>query len=149
MKKPSLNTFFSSGPETEVVKRNEEEEEGLVRSLAMTRSKIAKRNIVSNKALAGKLSAEALYSVLQPLVFDFWNKPLFLPFKTDSTCCLAMLNPMILVKNMLLGNAVASFKDELIKISIQFPQALVTVGHISGTENPSDVLTKLYRDPIQ
>ena len=56
---------------------------------------------------------------------------------------------MILLKNMLLGNWIASFKDELIKISIQFPQALITVGHIPGTENPSDVLTKLYRDPIR
>ena len=50
---------------------------------------------------------------------------------------------------MLLGNPVAAFKDELVKISIQFPQALITVGHISGTDNPSDVLTKLYRDPIK
>ena len=115
----------------------------------MTKSKIRKRNIVFHEALAGKLSAEALHTILQPLLFDFWDKPLLLPFKTDSTCCLAMLNPMILVKNMLLGNAVASLKDELVKISIKFPKAMLTVGHIPGTDNPSDFLTKLYRNPIK
>ena len=50
---------------------------------------------------------------------------------------------------MLLGNAVASFKDEIVKISIKFPKALLTVGHIPGSDNPSDVLTKLYRNPIK
>ena len=104
---------------------------------------------MSHEALAGKLSADALYCVPQPLVYDYWDKPLLLPFKTDSTCCLAMLNPAIQLKNMLLSNAVSAFKDELIKISIQFPKSLITVGQIVGTENPSDVLTKLYRDPIR
>ena len=121
--------------------KKEHRKEDLIRSLAMTKSKIGKRNIVSHEALAGKLSAEALHSILQPLLFDNGDKPLLLPFKTDSTCCLAMLNPMILVKNMLLGNAVASFKDELVKISIKFPNAMLTVGHIPGSDNPSDVLT--------
>ena len=121
----------------------------MIRSLALTRSKIAKRNIVSHEALAGKLSADALYCVLQPLVYDFWDKELLFPFKTDSTCCLAMLNPTIQLKNMLLSNAVAAFKDEIVKISIQFPNSLITVGHVVGTENPSDVLTKLYKDPIK
>ena len=99
--------------------------------------------------MAGKLSADALYCVLQPLVYDYWDKELLLPFKTDSTCCLAMLNPTIQLKNMLLSNAVAAFKDELVKISIQFPNSLITVGHVVGAENPSDVLTKLYKDPIK
>ena len=57
----------------------------LLRSLAITRSKISKRNVVSYEVLAGKLSAEGLYSLLQPLVFDFWDKPLLFPFKIDST----------------------------------------------------------------
>ena len=144
----SSNHFFS-GPSKKADERNEEGDTELFRSLALTRSKIAKRNIVSHEALAGKLSADALFCVLQPLVFDFWDKPLLLPFKTDSTCCLAMMNPAIELKNMLLSNAIAAFKDELIKISIQFPKSLITVGHIVGTANPSDVLTKLYRDPIK
>ena len=98
----------------------------MVRSLAITRSKIAKKNIISHEALAGKLNADALYCVLQPLVYDIWDKPLLLPFKTDSTCCLAMMTPAIHLKNMLLSNAVAAFKDELVKISIQFPKSLIT-----------------------
>ena len=142
------NLFFS-GQKASDGKGNEEKETELVRSLAITRSKIAKRNIVSHEALAGKLSADALYCVLQPLVYDFWDKELIFPFKTDSTCCLAMLNPAIPLKNLLLSNAIAAFKDEIMKISIQFPKSLITVGRVTGTENPSDVLTKLYRNPIK
>ena len=121
----------------------------LLRSLAITRSKISKRNVVSHEVLAGKLSGEALQCLLQPLAFDFWDKELLLPFKIDSTCFLAMLNSQIELKNMLLTNAVASFKEELIKISSQFPRALITVGHIPGSKNPADSLTKLYKDPIE
>ena len=95
---------------------------------------------MSHEALAGKLSADALFCVLQPLVYDFWDKPLILHFKTDSTCCLAMLNPDIELKSILLANAMAAFKDELIRISIQFPKSLITVGHVLGSYNPTDVL---------
>ena len=99
--------------------------------------------------MAGKLSAEGLYSLLQPLAFDFWNKPLLLPFKIDSTCFLAMLNPQLELKSMLLTNAVESFKEEILKISIQFPLAMISIGHISGDLNPADSLTKLYKNPIE
>ena len=118
---------------------SEKEEEELLRSLAITRSKISKRNVVSHEVLAGKLSAEGLYSLLQPLAFDFWNKPLLLPFKIDSTCFLAMLNPQLELKSMLLTNAVESLKEEILKISIQFPLAMISIGHISGDLYPADI----------
>ena len=124
------------------------EDEVLLRSLAMTRSKIAKRNIVAHEVSAGKLGGEALRCLLQPLAFDFWNVELLLPFKTDSTCFLAMLNPQIEMRNMLLMNAVAAFKEELIRISLTFPRARITVGHTAGATNPADCLTKLYKDPV-
>ena len=60
-----------------------------------------------------------------------------------------MLNPQIELKSMLLSNAVESFKEELLKISIQFPQALVKIGHILGGLNPPDSFTKLYKNPIE
>ena len=55
-----------------------------------------------------------------------------------------MLNPGLELKSMLLSNAIESFKEELVKISIQFPEATITVGHFSGELNPADSLTKLY-----
>ena len=67
-----------------------EPEEELCRSIAITRSKICKRNVVSHEVSAGKLGGEALYCLLQPLAFDFWDKELLLPFKIDRTCFLAM-----------------------------------------------------------
>merc|ERR1711984_19886 len=123
-------------------------EEELYRSLAITRSKICKRNVVSHEVSAGKLGGEALYCLLQPMAFDFWDKELLLPFKIDSTCFLAMLNNQIQMKNMLLMNSVAAFKEELLKISCMFPRARITVGHILGDMNPADSLTKLYKDPV-
>ena len=77
----------------------------LLRSLAITRSKISKRNIVSHECLSGKLGAEALNTLLQPLLFDYWDAPIALPFKFDSTCFLCMLNPGLELKSMLLSNA--------------------------------------------
>jgi hypothetical protein len=69
-------------------------------------------------------------------------------FKFDSTCMLAMLNPKIELKSMLLCNAVESFKEEVQRISIQFPNASILIGHLPGVDNPSDSLTKLYKDPV-
>ena len=71
-----------------------------------------------------------------------------LPFKIDSTCFLAMLNSKIQLKNMLLMNAVAAFKEELMKISCMFSRARIAIGYIPGNMNPADSLTKLYKDPI-
>ena len=61
---------------------------------------------------------------------------------------LSMLNPAIELKSMLLCNAVESFKEEVQRISIQFPNASILIGHLPGVDNPSDSLTKLYKDPV-
>ena len=82
-------------------------------------------------------------------LYDHANYPLFLPFKSDSTCVLAMLNPRLELKTVLLANAVEAFKEDLRRISTMFPQALITLGYIQGTTNPADALTKIFRDPIE
>ena len=115
----------------------------------MTDSKICKRTVPSNEALAGKLGSEALFTLLQPLLYDHGGTALFLPFKSDSSCFLAMLNPQVDLKNVLLSNAVEAFRDDLRKISIAFPKAIITVGHIPGESNPADTMTKIFRDPIR
>ena len=74
----------------ERVVSSDEAKNELYRSLALTRSKICKRNVVSHEVSAGKLGGEALHCLLQPLTFDFWDKELLLPFKIDSTCFLPM-----------------------------------------------------------
>ena len=66
----SSNHFFS-GPSKKADERNEEGDNELFRSLALTRSKIAKRNIVSHEALTGKLSADALFLRAATLSFRF------------------------------------------------------------------------------
>ena len=123
-------------------------QENLDRALCSCKSKISKRNIPAHEALAGKLGADALHQILQPLCFDFSLEKLKFFFFMDSTCTLAMLNPQLDLKNMLLANAVSAFKEKLIEISIQFPNSVSMIGFIPGTMNPADGMTKLYADPI-
>ena len=59
-----------------------------------------------------------------------------------------MLNPILDLKNMLINNAIQGFKEATSRISTQFPNATITVGHVAGTENPADGMTKLFKDPI-
>ena len=47
-KNESPNLFFFSGLPEEIGKENKKENDELLRSLALTRSKIAKRNVVSH-----------------------------------------------------------------------------------------------------
>merc|ERR1711891_2117 len=122
-------------------------EEELYRSIAITRSKICKRNVVCHEVSAGKLGGEGLHCLLQPLAFDFWDKELLLPFKIDSTCFLAMLNGQIQLKNMLLMNAVTAFKEELMKISCMFPRARITIGHIPGDHDQLS-LFQFLKQPV-
>ena len=46
-------------------------QESLDRALCSCKSKLSKRNIPAHEALSGKLGADALYQILQPLCFDF------------------------------------------------------------------------------
>ena len=114
----------------------------------MCKSKIAKRNIPAHEALAGRLGSDALEQVLQPLLFDFSMKPLVFYFFWDSSCTLAMLNPKLDLKNMLLANAISSFKEKVGELSILFPNSIIKIGYIAGVQNPSDGMTKLFQDPI-
>ena len=120
----------------------------LDRSLVMCKSKIAKRNIPAHEALSGKLGSDALEQILQPLLFDFAMQPLAFYYFLDSSCTLAMLNPKLDLKNVLLANAVSAFKEKLIELSIQFPNSVTSIGFIEGGLNPSDAMTKLFPDPV-
>ena len=124
------------------------EADALDRSLVTCKSKISKRNVPAHEALSGKLGADALEQILQPLLFDFSLKPLVFYYLLDSTCTLAMLNPRLDLKNVLLANAVSSFKEKIVEISIVFPNSVGKIGYIEGSVNPSDGMTKLFPDPV-
>ena len=82
-------------------------------------------------------------------MYDRAHHSLLLPYKSNSSCVLAMLNPRLELKTVLLANAVEAFREELRRISTMFPQALITVGYIPWTTNPADALTKIFKDPIE
>ena len=106
------------------------------------------RNIVCHEYLSGKLRTDGLYTLLQPLLYYIRDHELNLFFLFDSTCTLAMLNPVLDLKNMLINNAIQSFKEGVSRISIQFPNANIMIGHLSAAENPAYGMKKLFKDPI-
>ena len=55
-----------------------------------------------------------------------------------------MMNPAIEMKS----NAIQAFKDEVTKISIQFANANITIGHLAGSDKPADGMTKLFKNPM-
>ena len=82
-----------------------------------------------------KLGSEALFTLLQPLLYNHGGASLLLPFKSDSSCFLAMLNPQVELKIILLQNAVEAFRDDLRRISIAFPKAIAQWA--TSQENPT------------
>ena len=89
-------------------------EEPLDRTVCISKSKIIKRNIPANEAMAAPLASDALATILDSLKYDFSDHPMEIHFLSDSTCFLSMLNPIIELKNTLFQNCVNSFKDRII-----------------------------------
>ena len=110
---------------------------------------MAKRTVVSHEVMAGRLAACGLFTILEPLIFDHKDEPLELINLADSTCVLCLLNLALRVKNVLLSNSIDSWKEGMSKISCCFPNALVSIGFISGEENPSDNVSKFFSDSVE
>ena len=119
------------------------------RNVCGAKSAISKRNVVAHEALSAPMSADALSIVIEPLVYDFADEPMHFYFYSDSTCILSLLNPAIIIKNVLLENCVHSFKEKLMDINSLFPKAVIKVGYIGSLENPADLCSKFFSDPIK
>ena len=63
----------------------------LYRNVALGRSRVAKRTVVSHEVMAGRLAACGLFTILEPLIFDHKDEPLELINLADSTCVLCLL----------------------------------------------------------
>jgi hypothetical protein len=48
----------------------------LYRNVALGRSRVAKRTVVSHEVMAGRLAACGLFTILEPLIFDHKDEPL-------------------------------------------------------------------------
>merc|ERR1712237_9705 len=114
----------------------------------MSKSAIGKRNIVAHESLSAPLAGDALDSILDSLKFDFYDYPFEVHFLSDSTCFLAMLNPMIDLKNTLFSNCVNYFKEKIMGISAQFKNVRITIGYVATDSNAADTVSKVLLDPI-
>ena len=120
----------------------------LDRTVCMSKSAIGKRNIVAHESLSAPLAGDALDSILDSLKFDFYDYPFEVHFLSDSTCFLAMLNPMIDLKNTLFSNCVNYFKEKIMGISAQFKNVRITIGYVATDSNAADTVSKVLLDPI-
>ena len=115
----------------------------------MCKSRVSKRNIVSNEICGALLGAKTLHNLVQPLIYDYEDQDLSMFMLHDSTCFLAMLNKKINTRNVLISNCIYGYKDVLSQISTQFRKSTIHICHIGGGDNPSDFMTKLLADPVQ
>ena len=99
---------------------------------------------MANKILSKVLAAEDLYKMVQPLLYDHSETALRFYIKGDSLCGLAMLNSQISIKSTLLENAVKSYLDTLMKISVEFRKSKIFIGYCQSENNPADLMTKVY-----
>ena len=113
-----------------------------------SKGKIAKRSTTAHEILSFPLSIKMLYFIARPLLGKFHDFPLKLFSVGDSTCTAALFNPELSIKNVLLRNAVNSTLDsgrDLIKL---YPKAILKFAWCQGTQNPADLMSKLFLDPI-
>ena len=62
------------------------EQGNLYRNIAMCKSRVSKRNIVSNEICGALLGAKTLQNLLQPLIYDYEDQELSIFMLHDSTC---------------------------------------------------------------
>ena len=108
---------------------------------------MSKRNIVAHEILSKVLAGEDLYRLVQPLLYDHSETALRFYIKGDSLCGLAMLNSQISIKSTLMENAIKSYLDTLMKITIEFKRSKILIGYCQSENNPADLMTKVFKNP--
>ena len=124
-----------------------EDDEHIEKALCLADGRLSKRNIVAHEILSKVLAGEDLYRLVQPLLYDHSETALRFYIKGDSLCGLAMLNSQISIKSTLLENAIKSYLDTLMKITIEFKRSKILLGYCQSENNPADLMTKVFRDP--
>ena len=94
--------------------------ENIEKALCLANGRLSKRNVVAHEILSKVLGSEDLYRLLQPLLYDHSETAPKIYIKGDSLCGLAMLNSKIAIKSTLLENAIQSYIDTLVRITIEF-----------------------------
>merc|ERR1712055_830685 len=124
-----------------------EDDEHVEKALCLADGRLSKRNIVANEILSKVLAAEDLYKMVQPLLYDHSETALRFYIKGDSLCGLAMLNSQISIKSTLMENAIKSYLDTLMKITIEFKRSKILIGYCQRENNPADLMTKVFKNP--
>ena len=113
------------------------------------KSRIGKRSTFSHEASSVTLSVEVLKEILEAIEYDHVNEELKFHSVGDSVTVSYLYNPTIYIKDTLTSGNVQKTKDILMNLSIKYQKSIFTLGWIAGKENPSDLNSKLFADPIE
>ena len=119
--------------------------------IAASKSKVSKRTIPANEALARPLGMDIVIKIVECLVVDpdLQLKPVEIILYGDSSCVAALFNPTLAIKNSLLRTAVYGTIQRAKQILSLMPNAVIYFSWIAGTDNAADLVLKFFIDPIQ
>ena len=102
--------------------------------ICCSKSKISKRSVPANEALARMLQADTTKSVAKVLSrrIEIVNKEVEIYLMGDSSCVAALFSPTITIKNILLRNIVVTVKQRIREILDMIPLAKVQMCWIPG-----------------
>ena len=124
--------------------------ENLTRRIACSKSKCSKRTVPANESSARALQADvtkALCSIIS-MKKEYHLQQIPIIMLGDSLCVAAMFSPHITLKNTLLRTAISSTKTRAREILDNLPNAVIFFSYLPGTENSSDLVSKLFMNPI-
>ena len=122
---------------------NTKEKESMI---AASKSKVSKRTVPANEALARPLGMDIVIKIVECLVVDpeVQLKAKEIIFYGDSSCVAALFNPTLAIKNSLLRTAVYGTIQRAKTILEMLPNPIIYFSWIAGTDNAADLVSKSF-----
>ena len=119
----------------------------LTSRIACSKSKCSKRTVPANECSSRALQADvtkALCNIIS-LKKEYQMQEIPVIMLGDSLCVACMFSPFITLKNILLRTAAKTRSREILE---KLPNAIILFAYLPGTENSSDLVSKLFLNPI-
>ena len=109
--------------------------------IAASKSKVSKRTVPANEALARPLGMDIVIKIVECLVVDpeVQLKPIEIILYGDSSCVAALFNPTLAIKNSLLRTAVYGTIQRAKTILEMLPNPIIYFSWIAGTDNAAEL----------
>ena len=122
----------------------------LTSRIACSKSKCSKRTVPANECSARALQADVTKALCNIIglkkEYQMQNIPIIM--LGDSLCIACMFSPYITLKNILLRTAISAAKTRAREMLEVLPNATILFAYLPGPENSSDLVSKLFLNPI-